>query len=212
MDKIKNYSLYLVLSSEYNKKINPLTLAQRAIAGGIDVLQMREKNKSPSQLVCLGRKLARICKKNKVIFIVNDDPFLVKKVSAAGVHLGQEDIKKYPIVQTRKIIGKNKIIGISTHSFKQFNQANESDVDYIAFGPIFPTKTKNYSIGTRDVRRVIKIAKKPVIFIGGIDLVNIEGLLKQGVKNIALIRAIIQAKDVSRAVKLFKDKINAYKN
>ncbi len=196
---IKNGSLYLVLSSEYRKDIKPVDIARQAIEGGVDIIQMREKSLAEAELISLGRQLSDLSSKREIIFIVNDDPNIAVECYADGVHLGQEDIKKYPIDKVRKIIGEEKIIGTSTHSVEQFEQANVSDCDYIAFGPIFSTKTKDYHIGPEDIERVLSVALKPVIFIGGISLDNIDDVLQKGAKNIAVIRSIMQAEDILRA-------------
>ncbi|NTW77562.1 MAG: thiamine phosphate synthase [Syntrophaceae bacterium] len=200
-------SLYLVLSEEYGGAVPLLRIAEQAIAGGVDILQMREKHKSNEELINLGKRLASLCKKNEVTFIVNDDPLLAKALEADGVHLGQEDIRQYPISRVRQIIGKDKIIGLSTHSLEQFRLANQMDVDYLAFGPIFSTKTKNYHIGTGDVSKVLQTALKPVVFIGGINTDNLDVLLAAGVSNIALIRDIMQAEDIIARTKWYKSRL-----
>ena len=207
MAKITDQSLYLVLTEECGKGQNAPELARLAISGGIDMLQMREKNKSRTELIKLGRELCTICKEARVGFIVNDDPNIAKEVGADGIHLGQEDIKRYDLKKVRNLLGSDKIIGISTHSLGQFRKANKEDVDYIAFGPIFPTKTKDYFIGTEDVGKVLKIAKKPVFFVGGINLLNIDSLLEMGAKNIALIRAILEEDDIKKATANFKERL-----
>lgn len=207
---IKDGSLYLVLSEEYGGGTPVAYIAEQAIMGGIDILQMREKNKSCEEQLSLGHTLSLLCKKNDVIFIINDDPLLARTLDADGVHLGQEDILQYPINSVRKIIGESRIIGLSTHSPEQFHQANQMDVDYIAFGPIFPTETKNYHIGTGDVAKVLQQASKPVIFIGGISTANLDILLDKGASNIALIRDIMQAEDIVMRTKLYKSKLMIY--
>ncbi len=207
MLKINDYSLYLVITEGYASGRSALEIAHLAISGGVDILQMREKKKTEEELIKLGSELSKLCMENGVIFIVNDDPHLAQKVDADGVHLGQEDVKRYSIDEARNILGKDKIIGLSTHSLEQFQEANAKDVDYIAFGPIFPTKTKDYFIGTSDVKNVLKIAKRKVFFIGGINLANIDDLLKEGAKNIALIRSIVQAEDIISNTRSFKEKL-----
>ncbi len=206
--KFKDYSLYLVISREYAIGKDHFEIARSAISGGVDILQLREKRMPRGELIYLGRQLSGFCRDNKVITIVNDDPLIAKEVNADGVHMGQEDIAAFPIAQVRKSIGLNKIIGVSTHSLEEFERANEDDVDYIAFGPIFPTETKDYCIGTKHIKDVLKIAKKPVFFIGGINLSNIDVVLKEGAKNIALIRAILQAKDITAQTACFKQKLS----
>lgn len=219
--EIKDYSLYLVISEEYGLGRSALEIARLAISGGMDIIQMREKNKTRNELVELGAELLKLCKKKRVMFIVNDDPFTAKECGADGVHLGQEDMQKYSITTTRKIIGSGKIIGVSTHSLPELIKANEEkNVDYIAYGPIFPTKTKNYFLGDKDIRKALRITEKPLFFIGGINLSNLDVILKKGAKNIVLIRDILQSEDITaRAAnlkkRLLKEKrtgVNDYKN
>ncbi len=210
MRKINSHSLYLVVSEECGHGRRALEIAELAIAGGVDIIQMREKKKSANELLKSGRDLSKLCAENNVIFIINDDPAIAKKTGADGVHLGQEDMSIYPIAMARSIMGENKIIGISTHSLSQFEKANEEDVDYIAFGPVFPTQTKDYCIGTGDVKKVLRIAKKPVFFIGGIDFLNIDELLSMGAENIALIRGITEAEEIVSKTRQFKNKITGF--
>jgi thiamine-phosphate pyrophosphorylase len=125
------------------------------------------------------------------------------------VHLGQEDIKKYSLNYTRSILGKNKIVGISTHSLAEFKIANSNDFDYIAFGPVFPTKTKDYHIGINDIDEVLKVSSKPVIFIGGINISNIDKLIQKGAKDIAVIRAITESEDIPLAVAELKKRFSS---
>ncbi len=207
MRKIDDYSLYLVLSEECGRKRPAIDLARLAISGGIDMLQMREKGKPRQKLLKPGRELCGICKESGVKFIVNDDPLLAKEVDADGVHLGQEDLSAWPVKKTRELLGANSIIGLSTHSFEQFKKANEEEFDYIAFGPIFPTKTKDYFIGTEDIGKVLNIAKKPVFFIGGINRTNVDELLSLGANNIALIRSILEEDDIKEAAANFKERL-----
>jgi thiamine-phosphate pyrophosphorylase len=204
MYTIKNHILYFVLSSEYTRENNPLETARQAIDAGIDMLQMREKHLSQDKQILLGKQLLSLCRKRPTPFIVNDNPYLAERINADGVHLGQEDIKQYPLSLTRKILGHKKLIGISTHSVAEFKAAAKQDFNYIAFGPVFSTKTKDYHIGTGDIEELLCISSKPVIFIGGINLLNVQQLREKGVKNIAVIRAIAEADDVASTVKALK--------
>ena len=205
MRKIKERSLYLVITEEYCKDRGALEIAAAAIDGGVDIIQMREKNRPREELIDLGKKLSRLCRDNGILFIVNDDPLIAKESCADGVHLGQEDAIKYSLNETRKMLPGDKIIGISTHSLAQFTAANDKEFDYIAFGPVFKTKTKDYFLGDEDVKEVVRIAKKPVFFIGGINLANIGSILKKGAKNIALIRGITDAGDIALRTMQFKE-------
>jgi thiamine-phosphate pyrophosphorylase len=211
MNRIRDYNLYLILSSEYARGKPVLDIARYALTAGVDILQMREKDASVKDLIILGKKLLSLCREFSTPFIVNDNPYLAKRLDADGVHLGQEDIKRYPLFDTQNIIGPDKIIGISTHSIEEFKQANREDFNYIAFGPIFPTKTKDFFLGTDDIEEVLGIAKKPVIFIGGINLTNIGSLLRKGARSIAVIRAITESGNIPAAVESLKNKIRLYK-
>jgi len=201
----KDHTLYLVITEECGRDRSAFDIAKAAIAGGVNIIQMREKDKPQEELIRLGKKMARLCKDKGVMFIVNNDPFIAKESGADGLHLGQEDLVRYPLGRSRKVLGHDKIIGISTHSVEQFTRADGEDFDYIAFGPIFETKTKDYFIGADDVGEVVRTAKKPVFFIGGINLSNIGDILKRGAKRIALIRGITEAEDITSKTREFKN-------
>ena len=205
---IKDCSLYFVTGQDSSNGRDTVEVVTEALNGGVDIVQMREKGLEKNKLILLGMKLVDLCKKYDAVFIVNDDPYIAKEINADGVHLGQEDIMKISIDEARKIVGTEKIIGVSTHSVSQFTLANESDVDYIAYGPVFVTKTKDYYIGVDGVEKVLKIADKPVVFIGGINEKNVDALLEKGAKNVAMIRAISQADKVTDTVKRFKAIMN----
>jgi len=208
---IKDNSLYLVTGEECSSGRSTTEVVKSALAGGVDIVQMREKGRSKEELLSLGAELAGLCGEYNAVFIVNDDPYIARDCGADGVHLGQEDMLAYPIARTREIMGPGGIIGVSTHSYDQFTAANGADVDYIAFGPIFPTKTKDYFIGADDIETVMAEAVKPVVFVGGINEDNIGEILDRGGKNIAVIREITQAEDITAKVRRLKRIINAEK-
>lgn len=211
MRTIKEHSLYLVTSEEYYRERTTLEVVKSAISGGVDIIQMREKAKELTELLKLGIELSGICRKSGVLFIVNDDPFLASEVGADGVHLGQEDLKKYSLNEVRKILGPNKIIGVSTHTPEEFLKANTEDIDYIAYGPVFPTKTKNYHVGIGEVKELLQKAEKPVVLIGGIDTENMGTLLELGARNLAMIRSIVKADDITLQVKAIKAVMNKFR-
>jgi thiamine-phosphate pyrophosphorylase len=211
MRLINEYSLYLVISEEYCSGRDPMAIAEQAIAGGVDIIQMRGKNKPRNDLVALGKRLAKLCRAKDVLFIVNDDPLLARLVGADGVHLGQDDLIAFSIEKARNTIGPDRIIGISTNSLKQFEKANNEDADYIAFGPVFQTAAKNYCIGTGSVKAVLESARRPVFFIGGINFETLPTILVEGAKNIALIRGITQADDITAATRRFKSELSRQK-
>jgi len=137
---------------------------------------MRFKKFSFEKKIMIGKKIKRICKKNNVKFIVNDEPELAKKLNADGCHLGQKDIG---ITKARKIIG-NKIIGITCHnSINLAKAAIRSKANYIAFGAFFSSKTKKvkYKATTNILNKAKKLTKIPIVAIGGINIRNYKKLL-----------------------------------
>ena len=144
--------------------------------GKIGFFQLRLKKYSFKQKMLIGKKIKQICIKNNVKFLVNDDPFLAKKLGADGCHLGQKDIK---INEARKIIG-NKIIGVTCHnSIKLAKTAVKEKASYIAFGAFFSTKTKKvkFKATTKILNKVKKLTKTPIVAIGGINNKNYKKLL-----------------------------------
>ncbi len=212
MKKMRDTSLYLIITKEYCCGLSVLEVAKRAIAGGVDMIQLRDKNSRAEEVLNTAKALRKLCNDKAVAFIVNDDPVLARNVDADGVHLGQEDLLKFSVRQARDILGKGKIIGISTSSIEEIEKANGEEIDYIGFGPVFTTAIKQKCIGTGNAALAVKISRKPVFFIGGINIANIDELLAKGAKNFAVIRAITEADDVESAARLLKSKIERNMN
>jgi len=153
--------------------------------GKVGLFQMRLKKYSLKQKILIGKKIHRICKKNGVEFLVNDDPVLSKKLNADGCHLGQKDTR---INEARKIIG-NKIIGITCHnSIKLAKSAIKEKASYIAFGAFFSTKTKKvkFKATTKVLNKLRKLTKIPIVAIGGIDINNYKKLLLNNANLLAI--------------------------
>ncbi len=144
--------------------------------GKIGFFQMRFKKYSLSQKILVGKKIQKICQRNNVKFLINDDPLLTKKLNADGCHLGQSDMD---IIEAKKII-PNKIIGITCHnSIKLARKAIKSKPSYLAFGAFFSTKTKKvkYTAEIKILNKIKKITKIPLVAIGGINNTNYKKLL-----------------------------------
>ena len=151
----------------------------------VSFFQLRLKKYSFKNKILIGRKIKKICKKNKVKFLVNDDPLLAKKLNADGCHLGQKDTN---IIEARKIIGK-KIIGITCHnSIKLAKKAIKNKASYIAFGAFFSSKTKktNHKATTKILISVKKLTKTPLVAIGGINYSNYKNLLLNNANFLAI--------------------------
>jgi len=171
----KKKFIYLVSPNKiYPKFYNDLK--QVLATGKVSLFQLRLKKYSFAQKIVIGKIIQKICNKNGVKFLVNDDPILSKKLNADGCHLGQKDMD---IKNARKIIG-NKIIGITCHnSIKLVKVAVENKASYIALGAFFSTTTKKvkYKATTKILNKVKKLTKTPIVAIGGINFENYKKLL-----------------------------------
>lgn len=195
--------LYLVTSEEYSSR-NTMDVVGEAIRNGVEMVQMREKNKNRMECLRLGRAIKGLCSGSGTKFIVNDDPELAREVDADGVHMGQEDIARYPVADIRGLLGE-KILGLSTHSLEDVRAANACDLDYVGYGPVFPTQTKDYSVGIEEIESVLAVSRFPVFFIGGINIPNIRILKDMGAENFAVITAITRAEDIARAIENLRE-------
>jgi thiamine-phosphate pyrophosphorylase len=200
MGKEINYTLYLITDDGYLQGKDLAETIEQAILGGVTVVQYRSKSgtKTTREMYEELLKLREVTKKHNVPLIVNDRIDLALAVDADGVHIGQDDL---PADVVRKILGEDKIIGISTHSLEEVERANELPVDYIALGSIYrtPTKEKPIIVGVETLKEAKKIAKKPLVAIGGIMPYNVDEVIKAGADGVAVISAILGFQDVRKA-------------
>lgn len=200
---LEDKKLYLVTNSDkFNSEDLFLDAVASALKGGVDILQLREKNMSANKIIELGKKVKLLCAEYGATFIVNDRVDIAYVLEADGVHLGQDDMD---IDSARKILGKNAIIGISTHAVEQAQKAFNEGADYIGMGPVFttPTKPGRQSVGLEYVRWVSENIPIPAFAIGGIDLCNVKDVLSAGASKIAVVRAIINAEHPEKAAREF---------
>ncbi len=214
MDKVVfKWRLYLVTEEKLSAE-NTLNIVKKAVEAGIDVIQLREKNKTKREKYNIGIKIKKIIGDRNVSFIVNDDVDLVLALDADGVHLGNSDL---PVKIARKLLGKNKIIGKSTHNLKQSIKAEKDGADYIGFGSVFDTNSKKLdenrkSLGLKNLQKISKSVDIPIIAIGGINLENIKEVIEAGANSAAVISAITQSKNIRKKISKFNDIIQNIKN
>ncbi|MBI5194057.1 MAG: thiamine phosphate synthase [Nitrospirae bacterium] len=197
--------LYLIIDQQHTNK-DIVSVAKDAVNAGVDIIQYREKVLSKKATLTIAEELRRITADAGVIFIINDDPAIAFAVDADGVHLGQEDM---PVNIARKILGKEKIIGISTHNVQEVVSAKELNPDYIAFGPIFqsPTKMVTSPHGIDGLKQIRASIAVPLIAIGGINLDNVSSVINAGADGVAIISAVLSAAEIKEAVMEFKNLI-----
>lgn len=177
-----------------------LECVKAMIEGGIKIIQYRDKTKSIKEKVKEAKEIRELCRKHGVVFIVNDHIDIALLVDADGVHIGQDDMSPADV---RKLIGNNKIIGLSTHSEEQGMKASlDPDVDYIGVGPIFPTTTKDTApVGLEYLEYVVKNLHLPFTAIGGIKEHNLHEIISRGAKNVCLVSDIVGAPDIAEKVR-----------
>lgn len=182
IDDFLPFGAYVITSNDH------VEIARDAAEGGTRVIQYREKDAEMEKLLRRAKEIRKITDRYGVLFLVNDYPDIAKIVNADGVHLGQDDV---PLEDAREILGERSIIGISTHSLAQAEEAEREGADYIAIGSVYktPIKAEREPVGLETVREVIEKVSIPVVVIGGINLSNIKPLLDIGVRNFAMIRA-----------------------
>lgn len=200
---LEDKKLYLVTNSDkFESEDLFLDAVASALKGGVDILQLREKNMPANKIIELGKKVKLLCAEYGATFIVNDRVDIAYVLDADGVHLGQDDMD---IESARKILGNNAIIGISTHAPAQAQKAVNDGADYIGMGPVFttPTKPGRQSVGLEYVKWVSENIKIPAFAIGGIDLDNVQDVVNAGAKKIAVVRAIINSDNPEKAAQEF---------
>lgn len=180
-----------------------LKTAELAIEGGADCLQLREDRLPDSEFLNRAIKLVKICRENGVLSIINNRPDIALAAGADGVHLGQEDM---PAISARRILGNDKIVGISTHNLDQARRAVVDGADYIGVGPIFksPTKPRDFLPGLEYAAAAAREIAIPKIGIAGIGPENVDKVKSVGISAIAVTAAVTGHEDVAGAVRELK--------
>jgi thiamine-phosphate pyrophosphorylase len=173
---------------------------REAGAAGVKLVQYRNKTGSMKQAYEVARALRDIANESAIVFVVNDRCDLAMAVGADGVHLGQTDL---PLTLARNLVGREMLIGISTHNAQQVQKATEGEADYLGFGPIFPTGTKSDHdpvVGIQGMKHIRNLTSLPVFAIGGIVPDSVSELCKAGASGVAVTSGILDAADRAKAI------------
>ena len=172
--------------------------ASLALAGGVRLFQYRNKRAPRRTIYETSLRLVRLLRGKNAVFIVNDHADIAAAVDADGVHLGQDDL---PLEYARKLLGPEKLVGISTHTLEQAEAAQAGGADYIGFGPVFPTATKDAGPeqGIGNLTHVHRKITIPLVAIGGITRKNVRDVTQAGADGVAVISAILSAPDITSA-------------
>ncbi len=206
-----DYSLYLITDSALSKGRTTIEIVKAAVQGGATIVQLREKSCSTRIFIEEALTVKAFLKGLHIPLIINDRVDVAMAVQADGVHLGQDDM---PIKTARKILKDTMLIGISTHSTKEAVEAEKKGADYIGVGPVFSTSTKRDTspvIGPKGVFKIKKSVTIPIIGIGGIGEDNASEVISNGADGIAVISAIVAAKDPEDAAVRLKSIITELK-
>ena len=205
----KQVDIYPVTCERLSNGRSNLEVLDAVIQGGARIIQLREKEYSGKKMYDLALKFREITTKAGVLLIINDHVDIALAVEADGVHLGQND---FPLKAAIKI-APELLIGASTHSLKEAIRAQKEGADYINIGPIFPTGTKEgieRFLGPEAIAAISPEIDVPFTVMGGISESNIDQVLTNGARRVAMVTAITQAPDIAAQVKSLRKKIQNY--
>jgi thiamine-phosphate pyrophosphorylase len=190
-ERLRTARLYFVCDA-HPRGEDPEALLRAALSGGVDIVQLREKELGRAEIQRGAATFRRLCDIYSALFIVNDDPDLARACDADGVHLGQDDGS---VAEARSMLGPDAIIGLSTHSKEQIDAAASAPVDHVSVGPVWetPTKAGRPAVGLELVSYAAANAAHPFFAIGGIDPSNAEQVVGAGASRLCVVRAIRNA-------------------
>ena len=199
--KLSENEYYLVTDSKLSKK-GTLSDVENALKAGCKIIQYREKNKSTKDMIKEAKKIKKKCG-GKAIFLVNDRVDVALAVNSDGIHIGLDDI---PFEIARRILGNEKIIGLTVHNLEEAVKAEKIGADYIGLSPIFETGTKKdagTACGIEILKKVRKRVDIPIVAIGGINKENVKKVIKTGADSVVAISAVLCSNDVYKEVSDF---------
>jgi thiamine-phosphate pyrophosphorylase len=208
--RVKGWSVYVVTDATLSRGRSHLEVARGAIAGGADVVQLRDKEAPGRALYEIAGEIGKLAQDAGVPFLVNDRVDIAVAAGADGVHVGREDL---PPIEARRLVGPDRILGVSASSVEEALDAERDGADYVGFGPVFEARgTKpdaDPPTGLERLRDVCERCVVPVIAIGGIRHGNVDQVIAAGVAGVAVISGVVGAPDIAATVRDLKDRIHA---
>ncbi len=203
--RLRQALLYVLVTGELSS-CDALTAAREAVAGGADIIQMREKTMGDGEFYQLALAMAEVCRDGGALFLVNDRPHIAALVDASGIHGGQGDL---PVHLARRIIGYGKLIGRSTSAPEFAEKAVADGADYIGVGPVYETKTKAHrkAVGLDYVSWAARWGKLPFFAIGSVNRSSIDAVLEAGARGVAICTGVTMAKDIAAEAAYYKKKL-----
>jgi thiamine-phosphate pyrophosphorylase len=206
--KLSECQLYGILDLSYVDNSDAVSVADAMIEGGVDLIQLRGKERPIEELVDLAAALHELTARSSTPLIVNDHAEIAVKVPVQGVHVGQDDDA---VADVRRRVDRKILVGKSTHSLEQALAAQREDADYIGFGPIFatPTKPDYQPIGLKEIEGVHRNVVLPIFCIGGIKIDNLERVITAGARRVAIVSGLLKAVDIAEYARNCKDLLNS---
>jgi len=195
--------LYAIIDPAQSGGRAPVEVAAALLRAGVRLIQLRDKRASSGELYVSALGVGECVRQAGGIFIVNDRADVAMAVNADGVHVGQDDL---PVAAARTLLGPGKLIGYSTHVLEQVKDADQSPADYVAFGPVFATASKENPdpvVGLGGVAAARRATRKPLVAIGGITVENARAVIAAGADSVAVIRGLAGAEDLRRQAAAF---------
>lgn len=206
------YDLYVITDEGQAHGLSHMEIARQALAGGADVIQLRDKAASSRRLLQAAKAIAPLASEKRALFIVNDRLDIALASGAGGVHLGQDDI---PLVDASPLVPQGFVIGVTAHTVDEAIMAEEGGADYVALSPIFQTGSKGDAgpaCGLDSLRRARSALRIPLIAIGGIGLDNVGSVIGAGADGVAVISAVVGQPDIRLAAKRMAEAVRRAKS
>ena len=189
----ESLKLYLVTDRDLSLGRSLEEVVREAVDGGVTMVQLREKDAPTGEFIELGRRLMSILKPLGIPLIINDRVDVALAVNADGVHIGQSDMS---YADARRLLGPDKIIGLSVENFEDLESANKLDVDYIGISPVYGTPTKTDTaepFGLEGLRKAVEMSVHPTVAIGGMNVATVGEVIAAGTDGVAVVSAICSA-------------------
>ena len=203
-------TLYAVTDRTWVEDTTLMNQVKEALEGGITFLQLREKHLSKEEFIKEAREMKELSKEYKVPFVINDNIEVALAVDADGVHIGQDDMS---VEEARKLLGEDKIIGVSAHNVEEAIKAQKGGADYLGVGAVCATSTKKDAnvVSKEEIKKICHTVEIPVVAIGGIKKENIKTLEGTDVDGVAVVSAIFAAKDIKKDTKQLRSLVEKMK-
>lgn len=203
----KKLRLYAVTDSGLLRGRSLPQTVEETIKGGASMVQLREKNAEEARLLKLAEEVLAVTDRYAVPLIINDRPDIAVRYGAAGVHIGQKDGS---VRQIRRMIGKERILGVSAHTVEEAVRAEQEGADYLGVGAVFPTSTKKdtVTVSAETLRRICSAVKIPVVAIGGVTSDNVRFLKGTGIAGVAVVSALFAPENPREAAEKLKDSLD----